>query len=130
MLSDQNRPVIEATLPVVGEHIGKIAERFYGHLFTEHPELVDGTFNRGNQASGEQQQALAGSVAAFASSLIETPERVPQSLLSRIAHKHASLASAPTSTKSCTTTSCGRSSTYWAMRSPRRSPPRGTRSTG
>ena len=33
----------------------------------------------------EQQQALAGSVAAFASSLIETPERVPESLLSRIA---------------------------------------------
>ena len=95
MLSDQNRPVIEATLPVVGEHIGKIAERFYGHLFTEHPELVDGTFNRGNQASGEQQQALAGSVAAFASSLIETPERVPQSLLSRIAHKHASLGIRP-----------------------------------
>ena len=91
MLSDQNRPVIEATLPVVGEHIGKIAQRFYGHLFTEHPELLDGTFNRGNQASGEQQQALAGSVAAFASSLIETPERVPENLLSRIAHKHASL---------------------------------------
>ena len=91
MLSDQNRPVIEATLPVVGEHIGTIAERFYGHMFTEHPELLDGTFNRGNQASGEQQQALAGSVAAFASSLIETPERVPENLLSRIAHKHASL---------------------------------------
>ena len=91
MLSDQNRPVIEATLPVVGVHIGKIAERFYGHLFTEHPELLDGTFNRGNQASGEQQQALAGSVAAFASSLIETPERVPENLLSRIAHKHVSL---------------------------------------
>ena len=95
MLSDQNRPVIEATLPVVGEHIGKIAERFYGHMFTEHPELLDGTFNRGNQASGEQQQALAGSVAAFASSLIETPERVPQNLLSRIAHKHASLGIRP-----------------------------------
>ena len=49
MLSDQNRPVIEATLPVVGVHIGKIAERFYGHLFTEHPELLDGTFNRGTR---------------------------------------------------------------------------------
>ena len=95
MLSDQNRPVIEATLPVVGEHIGKIAERFYGHLFTEHPELLDGTFNRGNQANGEQQQALAGSVAAFASSLVQKPERVPENLLSRIAHKHASLGIRP-----------------------------------
>ena len=81
MLSDQNRPVIEATLPVLGEHIGKIAERFYSHMFTEHPELLDGTFNRGNQASGEQQQALAGSVAAFAGSLVQTPERVPENLL-------------------------------------------------
>ena len=95
MLSDQNRPVIEATLPVVGQHIGKIAQRFYRHMFTEHPELLDGTFNRGNQARGEQQQALAGSVAAFASSLIQTPEHVPESLLSRIAHKHASLGIRP-----------------------------------
>jgi nitric oxide dioxygenase len=91
MLSDRSRPVIEATLPVVGEHIGEIAQRFYQHLFAAHPELLDGLFNRGNQARGEQQQALAGSVAAFASSLLATPTRVPEKLLSRIAHKHASL---------------------------------------
>jgi nitric oxide dioxygenase len=95
MLSDQNRPVIEATLPAVGEHIGEIAQRFYRHMFTEHPELLDGTFNRGNQARGEQQQALAGSVAAFASSLVNTPDRVPENLLQRIAHKHASLGIRP-----------------------------------
>jgi Oxidoreductase NAD-binding domain len=64
-LSDKSRPLIEATLPVVGEHIEEIAEHFYQHLFTEYPELLDGTFNRGNQAKGTQQQALAGSVAAF-----------------------------------------------------------------
>jgi nitric oxide dioxygenase len=91
VLSDLNRPVVEATLPVVGQHVGEIAQRFYRHLFAEHPELLDGTFNRGNQARGEQQQALAGSVAAFASSLVKTPDRVPENLLSRIAHKHASL---------------------------------------
>ena len=91
MLSDQNRPVIEATLPVVGANIGDIAQRFYRHLFGIHPELLDGTFNRGNQARGEQQQALAGSVAAFATTLVSTPEQVPESLLRRIAHKHASL---------------------------------------
>jgi nitric oxide dioxygenase len=95
MLSDQNRPVIEATLPAVGDHLGKIAQRFYHHMFAEHPELLDGTFNRGNQARGEQQQALAGSVAAFAGSLIKTPERMPENLLSRIAHKHASLGIRP-----------------------------------
>jgi nitric oxide dioxygenase len=91
MLSDRSRPVIEATLPVVGEQIGEIAQRLYQHLFAAHPELLDGVFNRGNQARGEQQQALAGSVAAFASSLLATPTRVPEKLLSRIAHKHASL---------------------------------------
>ena len=95
MLSEQNRPILEATLPVVGEHIGEIARRFYQHLFGEHPELLDGTFNRGNQARGEQQQALAGSVAAFASTLVKTPEQVPEKLLSRIAHKHASLGIRP-----------------------------------
>src|ERR687890_479473 len=95
MLSDQNRPVVEATLPVVGQHIGEIAQRFYGHMFAAHPELMDGTFNRGNQARGEQQQALAGSVAAFASALVTTPEHLPENLLSRIAHKHASLGIRP-----------------------------------
>jgi nitric oxide dioxygenase len=91
MLSDRSRPVIEATLPVVGEHIGEIASRFYQRLFGNHPELLDGTFNRGNQADGAQQQALAGSVAGFATALVSGPERVPEKLLSRIAHKHASL---------------------------------------
>jgi nitric oxide dioxygenase len=95
MLSDQNRPVVEATLPVVGQHIGEIAQRFYQHMFANHPELLDGTFNRGNQARGEQQQALAGSVATFASALVQKPEHVPESLLRRIAHKHASLGIRP-----------------------------------
>jgi len=95
MLSEQNRPIVEATLPVVGQHIGAIAERFYEHMFAAHPELMDGTFNRGNQTSGEQQQALAGSVAAFATALVTTPTHLPENLLSRIAHKHASLGISP-----------------------------------
>jgi nitric oxide dioxygenase len=91
MLSDRSRPIVEATLPVVGKNIGEIARRFYEHLFANHPELLDGTFNRGNQVDGSQQQALAGSVAGFATALVATPGRVPEKLLSRIAHKHASL---------------------------------------
>ena len=95
MLSKKNRPVVEATLPAVGQHVGEIARRFYGRLFAAHPELLDGTFNRGNQARGEQQQALAGSVAAFATALVSTPGSPPEKLLSRIAHKHASLGIRP-----------------------------------
>ena len=95
MLSDRSRPVIEATLPVVADNIEEIATRFYVHLFGEHPELLDGTFNRGNQAEKTQQMALAGSVAVFASSLVKVPEQLPEHLLSRIAHKHASLGITP-----------------------------------
>jgi nitric oxide dioxygenase len=95
VLSDRSRPVIEATLPVVAENIEEIATRFYAHLFGEHPGLMDGVFNRGNQAEKTQQMALAGSVAVFASSLVKVPEQLPEHLLSRIAHKHASLGITP-----------------------------------
>jgi nitric oxide dioxygenase len=95
VLSERSRPVIEATLPVVAENIEEIATRFYAHLFGAHPELLDGVFNRGNQAEKTQQMALAGSVAVFASALVKVPERVPEHLLSRIAHKHASLGITP-----------------------------------
>jgi nitric oxide dioxygenase len=91
MLSEKSRPVVQATLPVVAEHIQEIARRFYEHMFAGHPELLDGVFNRGNQVDGAQQQALAGSVAAFASALVNTPGQLPENLLTRIAHKHASL---------------------------------------
>jgi len=95
MLSDKSRPVIQATLPVVGAHINDIAQCFYRRLFTTHPELLDGTFNRGNQADGTQQLALAGSVAAFATALVNTPDHLPENLLARVAHKHASLGIQP-----------------------------------
>jgi nitric oxide dioxygenase len=95
VLSDRSRPVIEATLPVVADNIQEIARRFYAHLFEQYPQLTDGVFNRGNQSEGTQQVALAGSVAVFASALVKTPEQLPETLLSRIAHKHASLGITP-----------------------------------
>ena len=95
MLSDTSLPVIKATLPVVGEHIEEIAKRFYKHMFEARPDLLDGLFNRGNQADGRQQQALAGSIAAFATMLVEKPDQVPDHLLSRVAHKHVSLGLSP-----------------------------------
>src|SRR5512135_2335318 len=87
--------MLRATLPVVAENIQQIAERFYRHMFAEHPELLDGTFNRGNQVDGSQQQALAGSVAAFASALVNAPHRPPYHLLFRTANKHAFLGIRP-----------------------------------
>ncbi|MGW9450534.1 globin domain-containing protein [Streptomyces sp. NPDC055632] len=91
MLSEQAVPVVRATLPAVGGALDRITERFYGRLFAAHPELLRDLFNRGNQANGEQRQALAGSIAAFAVALLEHPDRRPDAMLARIAHKHASL---------------------------------------
>ncbi|UVJ40296.1 globin domain-containing protein [Arthrobacter sp. CJ23] len=91
MLSDKSRPIIEATLPLVGSRIGDITKAFYERLFAAHPELLDGLFSRSNQRSGQQQQALAGSIAAFATHLVSNPDTLPEAVLSRIAHKHASL---------------------------------------
>lgn len=91
MLSDTARPVIEATLPVVAAHLDEITPRFYARMFAARPELLDGIFSRANQRNGTQQKALAGSIAAFASHLMEHPDTLPEKVLSRIAHKHTSL---------------------------------------
>lgn len=91
MLSEKSRPIIEATLPLVGERLGSITPNFYSRLFAAHPELLDGLFSRANQRNGEQQKALAGSIAAFASALVANPDLIPETMLSRIANKHTSL---------------------------------------
>ncbi|MEU1090590.1 globin domain-containing protein [Streptomyces sp. NPDC005892] len=91
MLSEPSTATVRATLPAVGAAIGEIADLFYQKLFAAHPELLRDFFNRGNQAAATQQRALAGSVAAFATMLVEHPDKRPDVMLSRIAHKHASL---------------------------------------
>ncbi|WP_369376458.1 globin domain-containing protein [Streptomyces sp. cg36] len=91
MLSEKSAATVRATLPAVGAAIGTITERFYERLFAAHPELLRDLFNRGNQAAGLQRQALAGSIAAFATHLVEHPDGRPDAMLGRIAHKHTSL---------------------------------------
>ncbi|MGW0880392.1 globin domain-containing protein [Streptomyces sp. NPDC002671] len=95
MLTEPSAATVRATLPAVAGAIGEITERFYARLFAAHPELLRNLFNRGNQASGAQKQALAGSIAAFAVHLLDHPDQRPDALLSRIAHKHASLGVRP-----------------------------------
>uniref|UniRef100_A0AAU3GRC3 nitric oxide dioxygenase n=1 Tax=Streptomyces sp. NBC_01401 TaxID=2903854 RepID=A0AAU3GRC3_9ACTN len=91
MLSETSTATVRATLPAVGAAIGDIADLFYRKLFDAHPELLRDLFNRGNQASGTQRRALAGSIAAFATQLVEHPDVRPDVMLGRIANKHASL---------------------------------------
>lgn len=90
-LSPEHAETIRATLPAVGANIHEIAQRFYRTMFSKHPELLADTFNRGNQRSGEQQKALAASVATFAAMLVDTSAPSPVDLLTRIGHKHVSL---------------------------------------
>ncbi|WP_130840896.1 globin domain-containing protein [Corynebacterium neomassiliense] len=90
-LTPAHEATVRATLPVIGAHINEITPVFYRRMFAAHPELLRDTFNRGNQRSGEQQKALAASVATFASMLVDPDAPDPVDMLSRIAHKHVSL---------------------------------------
>lgn len=94
LLSQKSAETVRVTLPAVAGAIGTVSELFYGRMFAAHPELLRNLFNRGNQAAGTQAQALAGSVAAYATALV-TPGRDADAMLTRIAHKHASLGVAP-----------------------------------
>ncbi|MFI9583861.1 globin domain-containing protein [Streptomyces sp. NPDC052236] len=91
MLSAESAAVVRATLPAVAGSLDEITTRFYGAMFRDRPELLDGMFNRGNQASGAQRRALAGSIAGFATALLDEPDTRPDALLARIAHKHAAV---------------------------------------
>lgn len=90
-LAPEHEETVKATLPAVGANIGTIAQAFYRTMFGKHPELLANTFNRGNQKSGEQQKALAASVATFAAMLVDPDAPDPVDLLARIGHKHVSL---------------------------------------
>ncbi|MEV0895563.1 globin domain-containing protein [Actinoplanes sp. NPDC049802] len=96
MLSATSTPVIEATLPVVGEHLEAIASVFYETMIGDHPELLN-LFSRSAQATGEQRSALSGAVAAYAAHLIGAgPAGVAfEHVVDRIAHRHCALGIRP-----------------------------------
>ncbi|MEV0678619.1 globin domain-containing protein [Actinosynnema sp. NPDC050436] len=94
MLAPDSVRIIRATADTVARHGAEITGRFYRRLLTAHPELLD-LFNRGNQATGVQRQALAASVAAVAGHFAGLGPVPLTAVISRIAHKHASLGVAP-----------------------------------
>ncbi|GAS96904.1 6,7-dihydropteridine reductase [Mycolicibacterium canariasense] len=94
-LEPAHAEVVSATLPLIGAHIDEITTEFYRGMFDAHPELLRNLFNRGNQAQGAQQRALAASIATFATHLVDPDLPHPAELLSRIGHKHASLGILP-----------------------------------
>jgi len=88
MLSQEARPYIDASVPVLREHGLTITQTFYKNMFSEHPELTN-IFNMGNQANGSQQQSLASAVFAYAANIDNAGALAP--VVSRIVHKHASV---------------------------------------
>ncbi|GAA2669538.1 globin domain-containing protein [Actinoplanes palleronii] len=96
MLSASSKPVVEATLPVVGAHLDAITGVFYRTMLEENPELTN-LFSRSAQATGEQRGALAGAVAAFAAHLIGAgPDAaVFDHIVERIAQRHCALGIRP-----------------------------------
>lgn len=88
MLSQQQKELIKATIPVLRENGVALTGYFYNRMLTNNPELKE-TFNLGHQRSGAQAKALAGAVLAYAEN-IDNPG-VLASAIELISHKHVSL---------------------------------------
>ncbi|MFX1763823.1 NO-inducible flavohemoprotein [Paraburkholderia sp. A1RI-2L] len=92
MLTQKTKDIVKATAPVLADHGYDIITRFYKRLFEAHPELKN-VFNMAHQEQGQQQQALARAVYAYAEN-IEDPGSLA-AVLKNIANKHASLGVRP-----------------------------------
>ncbi|WP_279612147.1 NO-inducible flavohemoprotein [Burkholderia latens] len=92
MLTQKTKDIVKATAPVLAQHGYDIIKCFYTKLFDAHPELKN-VFNMAHQEQGQQQQALARAVYAYAEN-IEDPSSLA-AVLKNIANKHASLGVRP-----------------------------------
>ncbi|WP_175721549.1 NO-inducible flavohemoprotein [Burkholderia anthina] len=92
MLTQKTKDIVKATAPVLAQHGYDIIKCFYTRLFNAHPELKN-VFNMAHQEQGQQQQALARAVYAYAEN-IEDPGSLA-AVLANIANKHASLGVRP-----------------------------------
>lgn len=88
MLTQKTKDIVKSTAPVLAQHGYAIIKCFYTRLFHAHPELKN-VFNMAHQEQGQQQQALARAVYAYAEN-IEDPSSL-MAVLKNIANKHASL---------------------------------------
>jgi nitric oxide dioxygenase len=79
---------VKATVPVLQEHGATITKHFYKRLLDNHPELKN-VFNQAHQQSGNQPEALARAVYAYAANIDNLGEL--GSAVSHITNKHVSL---------------------------------------
>lgn len=92
MLSQEVRALVKATAPVLKTHGEALTRHFYARMFRHNPELKQ-VFNQGHQEGGQQQQALAAAVAAYAEHIDDPSVLMP--VVTRIVHKHVSLGIRP-----------------------------------
>jgi nitric oxide dioxygenase len=92
MLTQKTRDTVKATAPVLAAHGYDIIKHFYRSLLGAHPELKN-VFNMRHQERGQQQEALARAVYAYAAN-IDDPSCLT-AVLEGIANKHASLGVLP-----------------------------------
>lgn len=88
MLTPRTKEIVRATAPVLAQHGYDIIKHFYRAMLSAHPELKN-TFNMRHQERGEQQEALARAVYAYAAN-IDDPTCL-EAVLKNIANKHVSL---------------------------------------
>jgi nitric oxide dioxygenase len=92
MLTQHTKDIVKATAPVLAAHGYDIIKHFYRSLLGTHPELKN-VFNMRHQERGQQQEALARAVYAYAAN-IDDPSCLG-AVLEGIANKHASLGVRP-----------------------------------
>ena len=64
MLTPMQEEIVQATAPVVAEHLDVITQRFYPLMFERYPQ-VKPLFNQAHQQNGGQPRALAGMILAY-----------------------------------------------------------------
>lgn len=84
----QQKEIVQATVPVLQQYGEAITTVFYRTLFDENPALFN-IFNTANQKNGGQARSLAASILAYAAH-IDQLDRLG-GMVNRITHKHASL---------------------------------------
>jgi nitric oxide dioxygenase len=87
-LTQRTIEVVKSTAPVLQQNGELLTRHFYERMFRENPEVAP-FFNRSNQASGNQQRALAGAICAFAANVDQL--EVLGAAVETIAQKHATL---------------------------------------
>ncbi|XID74751.1 NO-inducible flavohemoprotein [Alkanindiges sp. WGS2144] len=88
MLTESQKDLVKATVPVLRENGVALTSHFYNRMLGNNPHLKE-TFNLGHQRSGAQAQALAGAVLAYAENIDDPSVLAP--VIELIAHKHVSL---------------------------------------